>query len=442
MIKEAKRQKNVIQSVLLTLNIQALIVCSILVFSASLVYLHIRSFFNSLADISYDLGAVIVERYSEQPNEQQAMILANEYSVLIAYRQDPVGWYTDGNAVYQFDNTQLREGVRHRYTLNDGGLLYITWEIDFLTRAGHGMILIIWIVSMVTVLIVVVLLIRKTLSPLRWMQPGIEQLTQGNFHFQAPTTGKGQIDLLASQFNEMTTSVSELIKSKDQLVADVGHELRSPITKLKLALELLPEDENVRKAKRNVSTIEEIITMILEGQRINQQTMELSKSQVNLTALLNEVISLNCNRLPGIKALDAGGEVTIDADGHLLKLLLHNLVENALKYSLPNSQPVEVSLFTEKETVSIIIGDDGIGVAEENLQRIFEPFYKVAPERGFNKGYGLGLSLCKRICDVHQWSITVRNRKPRGFEVVIKIDRINSRHGLATGGGQSISQPG
>jgi signal transduction histidine kinase len=108
-------------------------------------------------------------------------------------------------------------------------------------------------------------------------------------------------------------------------------------------------------------------------------------------------------------------------------MVLKNILENALKYSQPDSQPIEIELKSTTENIIVEIRDDGIGVPAEHLPYLFEPFYRVDKSRSKKTGgYGLGLSLCKKIMEAHGGSIEVINRKPRGMIVkltfLIKIE--------------------
>jgi signal transduction histidine kinase len=253
------------------------------------------------------------------------------------------------------------------------------------------------------------------------MQGGIGELTQGNFAYAAPTTGADRNNPLSRKFNMMTASIRALIRSKDQLITDLSHELRSPITRIKVALALLPPDRNVTIVGKNVQELEDIITTLLEAQRINLQDIALKREPCRLADLVRECVELTKGRPPGIVANMLDDSVQIVGDRGLLKLLVHNLLDNALKYSGEGAIPVTVILSRNDDAALLAIEDAGPGIPDDMLLKVFEPFVKLAPERGFNSGYGLGLSLCRRIVELHRGAIVLANRAEGGLRVTVSL---------------------
>jgi signal transduction histidine kinase len=118
-----------------------------------------------------------------------------------------------------------------------------------------------------------------------------------------------------------------------------------------------------------------------------------------------------------------GAPIEIVADRTLAKALLHNLLDNALKFSRPDSAPVEVSLEAAGDSVVLRVADDGIGIPAGREEDLLEPFVKLDPARGHHSGYGLGLDLCRRIVELHGGTIELRRRSPRGTEAVVSLPR-------------------
>jgi signal transduction histidine kinase len=115
-------------------------------------------------------------------------------------------------------------------------------------------------------------------------------------------------------------------------------------------------------------------------------------------------------------------EIWAEVDGDKVRTVLRNLLENAVKYSLADSEPVEVVLKKSEGSVIVTVADDGPGIPEEDLPSLFEPFFRVDRSRSKKSGgYGLGLSLCKRIVEAHGGQIEVANRRGRGAEFVVRL---------------------
>lgn len=384
-----------------------------------------------VSDLFADMTAVWVS-YSEyvrdeflrNPGQQAALTLAEQHHVLIGYEDAQGSWYTDGKTVTAIEGDEERpyyQGLARRFNVADGTRLIITFPSEFFAYAVHLRIFLSWAGAPLLFFLLLFFLLRRTLYPLRWMQQGIQELTAGNLAFTAPTTGRDRNNRLAMKFNAMTASIRSLIQSKDQLIMDLSHELRSPITRIKVALALLPPHPNVAAVEKNIQNLEDILTTLLEAQRINLSSLEQKRESCLLAALVREVAELAHDRAPGLSFGEMDETLRVSGDKGLLKLLVHNLLDNALKYSGNDSRPVLISLSHEAGNAVLTLVDDGPGIPEQHLTKVFEPFYKVAPERGFNSGYGLGLSLCKRIVELHGGSITLQNNAGRGLQARVVL---------------------
>jgi signal transduction histidine kinase len=374
--------------------------------------------------MSRSFADVVHEEYLVYPGKLRAQELAARHKAIIAIESAGENWYTDGHNSYALLPGMQRTyyaGLWQRYALDNGTWLVVTFPAEFYTYEVHARVVAAWLGAPLLLFIVMFFLLRRTLRPLRWMQGGITELTQGNFAYEAPTVGADRKNQLSRKFNAMTASIRGLIRSKDQLITDLSHELRSPITRMKVALALVPPDRNIAVVEKNVQELEDIITTILEAQRINLQDIALKREACKLAALVRDCIELTKGRAPGIVTGELDDSLQIFGDRGLLKLLVHNLLDNALKYSRVDSKPVSVSLALEQGRSVLTIADDGTGIPDDMLLKVFEPFVKVAPERGFNSGYGLGLSLCRRIVELHGGSIALMNRLEGGLLAQVSL---------------------
>ncbi len=125
-------------------------------------------------------------------------------------------------------------------------------------------------------------------------------------------------------------------------------------------------------------------------------------------------------RGPGVEFV-CDSAAPLHADPELIKLLIQNLVDNAVKFSHPDSTPVIVELETDNDQVVLRVTDDGIGIPQGSEDQLFKPFVKGDPARGHGVGYGIGLSLCQRIVQLHGGSIRLQARAPRGTDVVVTL---------------------
>lgn len=422
-----KPEPDYIRSAFRVLNLQALAaLVFVIAMPIAVSYRILDEWVTDIYVMSRNFSEVIRGEYLADPGQPRARELAARHGVLIAIERPDGIWYTDGPNAYSLTLDERRpyyDGLRNRYDLADGTRLSITFPAEFYTYGVHARVVAAWLGAPLLLFLVMFYLLRRALRPLRWMQGGITELTRGNFAYAAPTAGADRNNHLSRKFNAMTASIRDLIRSKDQLITDLSHELRSPLTRMKVALALVPPDKNVAVVEKNVQELEDIITTILEAQRINLQDIALKREPCALAALVRECVDLTKGRAPGITLGVLDSTLQVAGDRGLLKLLVHNLLDNALKYSRADSKPVQVSLARAGDRAVLAIADDGRGIPDDMLLKVFEPFVKVAPERGFNSGYGLGLSLCRRIVDMHGGEMQLTNRLEGGLLAQVSLPR-------------------
>jgi len=259
------------------------------------------------------------------------------------------------------------------------------------------------------------------LRPLKWLRSGVDAVSEGNFSTRVPVVRNDEIGKVARSFNQMTDRVQQMMDDRERLLADVSHELRSPLARVKVALELLPEGDKRDSIAQDIREMESLTTALLEREQIRNQASQASSDRVNLVTVTAEVIDGFNHAPPGVQLNVPPQSLYINGDEALVRILIQNLVDNAMKFSLPDSKPVEVSLRKTDEGVQIIVDDDGRGIPADLTGKIFEPFVKLNPARGHRAGYGLGLNLCQRIVQAQGGSIEIQQREPRGTRVLLKL---------------------
>jgi signal transduction histidine kinase len=220
----------------------------------------------------------------------------------------------------------------------------------------------------------------------------------------------------------MAGRVGQMINDRERLLADVSHELRSPIARMKVALEFVPQGDKRDSLARDLREMEKLIAVLLEREELRSRAGRLKGEEMDLDALTGEVVAAFAGRVPGVEFVSSGA-VTIHADASLMKLLIQNLLDNAVKFSHPDSRSVVVTLETAPDQVILRVADDGIGIPTGCEEKIFEPFVKLDQARGHGVGYGIGLNLCQRIVQLHDGTIRLLPREPRGTEAVVTISR-------------------
>ncbi|KTD20851.1 HAMP domain-containing protein [Legionella israelensis] len=241
---------------------------------------------------------------------------------------------------------------------------------------------------------------------------------------------KDEIAALSREFDRMAEQLETIVNSKQRLLQDISHELRSPLARLNIAIELaknktggLAETEFSRMETESYR-LNALIGEILEFARLDKSTTVLHLTLVDLPELLKSIIQdANYEFADKNERIKAGQiqSCQLYLDKKLIHRAIENILRNALRYS---DKPVILSLEydDEKKNVLIKIKDRGPGVPEDQLTRIFNPFYRVDTSREKKTGgYGLGLAIASQAIKLHQGKITAENRKKGGLLVCISL---------------------
>ena len=318
-----------------------------------------------------------------------------------------------------------RKSRWHMVPAPDGGTYVVTWTFGERLHRAHQ-----WLIALLQTLMILVVLfayvvLRNLLRPLKRLNAGVARLSEGDLSVEVPRATNDEFGDLTEAFNRMVKRVAEMLRARDRLLLDVSHELRSPLTRMKVALELLPPSDLAARMAADVTGMEMMITELLELERLREGP-GLRHELVDLGALVREVAAGFEGRTPGVVCTGAA-RVIAGLDRERMRIVVRNLVENAVACSLPDSRPVEVTAGLDKVTVFITVRDDGPGIPEEDLARIFEPFFRVDRSRSRSTGgYGLGLGICRRIVEAHGGRVTAANHAgARGATFTVTIPTAN-----------------
>ena len=237
---------------------------------------------------------------------------------------------------------------------------------------------------------------------------------------------------LVRDFNAMASRIEELVSRQRQLISDVSHELRSPLARLNVALDLGRErkgnDPAFDQMEQDISVLSEMIGRLLTIARLDRSAPPVPMTPVDLSELVSQIVrdaEFESRERDGCVKLTANGQLFVRGEAELLHSAIENLVRNAIRYTEPGT-PVEVVLESEPKSntsfARLTVRDHGPGVPESELVNIFQPFYRVADARDRQSGgAGLGLAIADRVIRIHGGTIRAENATPRGLLVEIQL---------------------
>ncbi len=264
-------------------------------------------------------------------------------------------------------------------------------------------------------------------SPLRALARTVDRFGQGDLSIRAQSTRRDEIGALAASFDRMADRIETLLTAERRLLQDVSHELRSPLARLGFAAELVrtapDQDQAVARMRKEISRLSDLVGALLQMTRAEGDPASGERKPFPLDQLIAELVE-DCSveaaaHCCGI-AFKSPGVVSMIGDPELMRRAIENVLRNAVQYS-PEHSLVDVELEAASGTARISIRDRGPGVPDEQLARIFQPFFRVDDSRnGATGGMGLGLAIARRAVSLHHGGIEAKNEQP-GLRVTINV---------------------
>lgn len=287
---------------------------------------------------------------------------------------------------------------------------------------------------------------RKTVGPTLRLVGAIERFAKGDRAARADERGPAELATIARCFNELAATSERQHKDQLAFLAGVAHDLRNPLSALKLATSIvapdgpLPPEDRVRgiflRVRRQIDRMDRLVYDFLDAARIESGRFDLRLEECDLRALARATVELFEPAAPEhqIAVSLPDEQVSVACDPVRIEQVLGNLVSNAIKYS-PRGGVVRVAVGGEPGGAVLSVTDEGSGMSAEEIGRLFEPFQRVGAARGSIPGTGLGLFIARRIVEAHGGRITVDSELGRGSTFHVHLP-------AAGGAGEGAPAPG
>ncbi len=299
-------------------------------------------------------------------------------------------------------------------------------DIDHMVEAERLAVFKVFLIAVGVMVLLSVLLAGTIAGPVRRLSDAAERVRRRiRTRVEIPdfTDRRDEIGHLSGALRDMTNALYSRIEAIESFAADVAHELKNPLTSLRSAVETLPLAKTDASRARllhiiehDVRRLDRLISDVSDASRLDAELQRQEAAPVDLMKLLSTVVTVanEVRRDDGVSitlAFEGGGPRAFIALGHDSRLgqVIDNLIENARSFSAPGST-VRILCRRLRNSVEIVVDDDGPGIRPDALERIFERFYTDRPHQGFGQNSGLGLSISKQIIEAHGGGIRAENR--------------------------------
>jgi signal transduction histidine kinase len=371
------------------------------------------------------------------PNLEIAQRLSDTFKIKIIIKGSDLNWASDGK-ITELPKIHLVESYHQKIRYESG-----RYRGDFVIRITNPLYSVIFItqhdrdfpslwkqlfktlVGILLVLGLLYLLIRWMISPLKQIQQSITRIGSGELDHRITINRHDEFGKLSSEINAMADDIQNMLEAKRQLLLAISHELRSPITRAKVALSLMEDCEFKDGLQQDMDEIELMISELLEAERFNHRHQVLNLSNIDINQLINDTIKKHYPNEPIIQKLDHNLPVQ-SLDQTRLQFVIKNLISNALKHRKQPTDNISITTYHTEKQYYMMVEDHGKGIPEQHIASLTEPFYRVDPSRQRETGgYGLGLYLVKMIVEAHHGELIIESEEKLGTKISIIHPTLN-----------------
>jgi two-component system osmolarity sensor histidine kinase EnvZ len=326
-------------------------------------------------------------------------IIKNEY--LIYYIDERLNLGVD---------VQLTNGVLEIYTSkkridNPSTYIFIMWMMG----------------TAIIFLIISIFFMRNQVRSISQIANVADKFGKGEDTENFKPSGATEVRQVAQAFIQMRERINRQIEQRTEMLAGVSHDLRTPLTRLKLQLAMLPQSKEIKESQEDITEMEKMIQDYLDFAKGKEKTVD---SSVNISDIMNNIVSVYRNQhSQKTIELQVEADIIIRINSNSFRRIITNLVENALRYGTK----VQITANKLQDELIITMDDNGIGIPLEKRELVFKPFYKIDESRHLESGStGLGLAIAKDIITGYKGEISLEESFLGGLRVLVKLPIYNS----------------
>jgi signal transduction histidine kinase len=292
---------------------------------------------------------------------------------------------------------------------------------NHLDSSSLALVIVVTIVSVLLLIALTYHLVKRLFQPLQNIRQSVARFGSGELDHRITIKRRDELGELANSINTMADEIEAMMEAKRQLLLAISHELRSPLTRARLNAELLQTSEPRQRIIADLQLLEQELSELLETERLGNRHAKLDLQPFDPSRLIDTVIQQHFSCATIISNHD-NDSVTIQLDPVRIRLLIKNLLQNALRHTPESAEPVQLDSQVSDQRWTFSIQDHGEGIPQEHISHLTEPFYRVDKARQRKTGgYGLGLYLCRVIVEAHRGSLRIESEPGMGTRVIVTL---------------------
>lgn len=394
----------------------------------------VKHFQETLRPHLYQYFQYINTEIGSPPNLETAQQLSDSLNIKIIIDGSDIHWSSDGefskrphiHFKHSKDKRYQSGRYKQHFVIRIPSQSSPSYQTTFITQNKSDLpsprkLLLNTLLGILFVLGLLYFFLRQMISPLKDIQKSVKRIGSGELDHRISIKRQDELGELSKEINSMADDVENMLEAKRQLLLAISHELRSPITRAKVAVSLMDKSNLKDALERDLKEMETMVSGLLEAEQLNHRHQALNLNETDINSLILDVIDTHFQN-DQIQQEFEKNNTKLYLDEARIQFVIKNLLGNALKYRKQENDKITISSHQTDKQWILIVEDHGMGIPQEHIPHLTEPFYRVDPSRHRETGgYGLGLYIIKIIIEAHQGKLLIESEEGIGTKVSIKI---------------------
>ncbi len=318
---------------------------------------------------------------------------------------------TFGNNNYWFNTVKFKNAVEIKVRTEDEVIEFIVPK-DMISASSVRLFVLWTTLPSIVLIFIALIFLKNQTKPLVRLAKAAEKFGKGDYINNFRPSGAAEIRKAAYEFDRMAKRINRHLNQRSEMLSGISHDLRTPLTRLKLQLEMLSQKDISKNMSKDIDEMENMLNDYLQFAKTQAKE---ETSSINLSSLIKDIKREFSNENLVLENLE---DITLKGRSSALKRCLENVIQNGLIYG----NNVFINLYRGSNIASITIDDDGPGVPEDQYKNVLKPFVRLDKSRSLNKsGVGLGLAIVEDVINSHGGSISLGKSKHNGLQVKISL---------------------